>query len=59
MIQSMGSDQVQPHSKFEELKEGINKENAKKYFEKVEGKPLSKAMVNIKSSNLLEKFILS
>ena len=58
IVESMWSDKIEQYSKFEKLKEWINKEYAKKYFEKIEWKPLSRAMINIKASALLEKFIL-
>ena len=44
--------------RFDELKESINKEKAKAYFERHEAQTLPAFKVNIKASNLLQKFIL-
>ena len=43
---------------FDELRETVDKEKAKKYFEKLEGKELKPFEVNIKVHSFLKKFLL-
>jgi len=45
------------YGRFDELMGSIDKEKAKNYFEKLDGQPLPAFKVNIKSANLLRKFI--
>ena len=45
------------YGRFDDLMGSIDKERAKNYFEKLEGQPLLAFKVNIKSANLLRKFI--
>ncbi|MCD8402075.1 type I restriction endonuclease subunit R [Tenacibaculum finnmarkense] len=45
-------------AKFNRLKETVDKEKAKIYFEKLEGVKISKPNVNIKTHNLLKEFIV-
>lgn len=58
IISSAWSDTVTPYSKFEQLKQGINKEKVKHFFEQKEWTNLSTLKINIKASNFLEQFIL-
>lgn len=58
IISSAWSDTVTPYSKFEQLKQGINKEQVKHFFEQKEWTNLSTLKINIKASNFLEQFIL-
>ncbi|MDD2894349.1 MAG: hypothetical protein PHF20_10545 [Halothiobacillaceae bacterium] len=44
--------------RFDDLKETIDKEKARTYFEMLEGQQLPPFKVKIKASNLLQKFIL-
>ena len=46
------------YGRFDELKETIDKQKAKEYFEKSTGEKLSPAKVNIKAASLLRRFIL-
>ena len=58
IISSAWSDTVNPYSKFEQLKQGIDKEKVKHFFEQKEWTNLSTLKINIKASNFLEQFIL-
>lgn len=58
IISSAWSDTVTPYSKFEQLKQGINKEKIKHFSEQKEWANLSTLKINIKASNFLEQFIL-
>ncbi|WP_127139950.1 type I restriction endonuclease subunit R [Flagellimonas marinaquae] len=49
---------INEYGKFSELKDTVDKEKAKAYFENLEGKPLPQFKVNIRVDNLLQKFIL-
>ncbi len=46
------------YGRFSELKETVNKEKAKAYFEELEGEKLPQFKVNIKVDDLLQRFIL-
>jgi len=50
---------INEYGRFDDLKETIDKEKAKKYFEEIEGKPIPQFRVNIKAQNLLRHFIIS
>jgi type I restriction enzyme R subunit len=50
---------INEYGRFDELKNSVDKEKAKAYFEEVEGCKLSIPKVNIKVHNLLKDFILS
>ena len=52
-------DNINDHNRLGHLKETVNTQMAKEYFEKLEGTTLSKFKVNIKVDDLLRKFILS
>ena len=47
------------YGRFDDLKETIDKEKARAYFEALEGEKLPPFRVKIKASNLLQKFILA
>ena len=47
------------YDRFNKLKETVDKDKAKAYFEDQEGAPLSAPRVNIKADQLLREFILS
>ena len=49
---------INEYGRFSELKETVDKEMAKTYFEELEGKKLPQFKVNIRVDNLLQKFIL-
>ena len=59
ITQNLWSNTIEPFAKFVELTKWINKENAKRYFEKRDWKEYSKATINRMSSQLIERFILS
>lgn len=46
------------YGRFDELKETIDKQKAKAYFEAITGEKLSAAKVNMRAATLLRKFIL-
>lgn len=48
---------INEYGRFDDLKETIDKDKAKKYFEDIEGKPIPQFRVNIKAQNLLRHFI--
>ena len=45
-------------SEFNKLKDSVNKEKAKKYFEEQEGKPIKIYRVNIKIENFLKELLV-
>ncbi|SEH04986.1 type I restriction endonuclease subunit R [Candidatus Venteria ishoeyi] len=49
---------INEYGRFDELKSGVDKEKAKAYFEKLEGKAVSAFHVNIKVHKLLQDFII-
>ena len=51
-------DNINKYGRFDELRETVDKEKAKKYFEKLEGKELKPFEVNIKVHSFLKKFLL-
>jgi type I restriction enzyme R subunit len=48
---------INEYGRFDDLKETIDKDKAKKYFEEIEGKPIPQFRVNIKAQNMLRHFI--
>lgn len=50
---------INEYGRFDELKNSVDKNKAKEYFEKLEGAPIPLFKVNIKIQNLLQKFILT
>lgn len=50
---------INEYVRFDELKNTIDKTKAKAYFEKVEGVTIPAFRVNIKTHNLLQKFIIT
>ena len=50
---------INEYGRFDDLKETIDKDKAKKYFEEIEGKPIPQFRVNIKAQNLLREFLIS
>ncbi|MBL0737811.1 type I restriction endonuclease subunit R [Flavobacterium sp. GN10] len=50
---------INEYGRFDELKNTIDKTRAKAYFEKVEGVTIPAFRVNIKTHNLLQKFIIT
>ncbi len=49
---------INDYGRFDELKGTVDKKKAKAYFESREGKSIPPFKVNIKTSNLLQKFII-
>ena len=49
---------INEYGRFTELKNTVDKEKAKDYFETWEGEKLPQFKVNIREDNLLQKFIL-
>ncbi|WP_419213450.1 type I restriction endonuclease subunit R [Maribacter sp. X9] len=49
---------IDEYGRFSDLKDTVNKEKAKDYFETLEGKKLPQFKVNIRVDSLLQKFIL-
>lgn len=50
---------INEYGRFDELKETVDKNKAKEYFEKLEGAAFPAFKINIKVHNLLQKFIIS
>lgn len=50
---------INEYGRFDDLKNTVDKNKAKEYFEKIEGKEIPKFRVNIKVQSLLKKFIIS
>ncbi len=50
---------INEYGHFDKLKKTIDKNKAKEYFEKLEGKSIPPFKINIKVANLLRKFIIS
>ena len=50
---------INEYGRFDDLKETIDKEKVKQYFENIEGKKIPQFRVNIKAQNLLREFIIS
>lgn len=46
------------YGRFDGLRETVDMQRAKAYFERIEGKPLPMFKVNIKSANLLSEFLI-
>ncbi|MRI00873.1 HsdR family type I site-specific deoxyribonuclease [Kriegella sp. EG-1] len=49
---------INEYGRFSDLKDTVDKEKAKDYFEKLEGKKLPQFKVNIRVDSLLQRFIL-
>ncbi|MBV5307075.1 MAG: type I restriction endonuclease subunit R [Desulfobulbaceae bacterium] len=49
---------INEYGRFDELKATVDKQKAKAYFESVEGQSIPPFRVNIKTANLLQKFII-
>jgi len=49
---------INEYGRFDELKATVDRQQAKAYFESVEGQSIPQFKVNIKTANLLQKFIL-
>ena len=49
---------INEYGRFDELKATVDKQKAKAYFEAVEGQKIPPFKVNIKTANLLQKFIV-
>ena len=58
MAQHVREDTINEYGRFDDLKESVQTEKAKSYFEAIEGKKLSIPKVNIRADNLLRDFIL-
>jgi len=54
----VSEDNINEYGRFDELKNTVDKNKAKEYFEKTEGEPLPPSKVNIKVQKLLKKFII-
>ena len=50
---------INDYGRFDALKDSVDKEMAKKYFEELEGGKIPPFKVNVKVYNLLKNFILS
>jgi type I restriction enzyme R subunit len=50
---------INEYGRFDDLKNTIDKNKAKEYFEKLEGKTIPAFKINIKAHNLLQDFIIS
>ena len=50
---------INDYGRFDELKNSVDKEKAKEYFEKLEGNNIPLFKINIRVSNLLKDFILN
>ena len=50
---------INEYGHFDDLKDTVDKSKAKEYFEKLEGKSIPQFKVNIRTANLLRKFIIS
>jgi len=49
---------INEYGRFDELKNTVDKDKAKAYFEKLEGTTIPAFKVNIRVHNLLQKFII-
>ena len=49
---------INEYGRFDELKATVDKQKAKAYLEAIEGQKISPFRVNIKTANLLQKFII-
>lgn len=58
MVIGLTAKNINEYGRFTELKNTVDKEKAKDYFETWEGKKLPQFKVNIRVDNLLQKFIL-
>ena len=58
MKSGVTEDNINEYGRFDELKNTVDKNKAKEYFEKTEGESLPLGKVNIKVQKLLKKFII-
>ena len=58
MPSGLTSININEYGRFDELKNTVDKNKAKAYFEKLEGTTIPPFKVNIKVHNLLQKFII-
>jgi type I restriction enzyme R subunit len=58
MESNLNETNINQFGRFDSLKNTVDKEKAKVYFEKLEGKSIPPFKVNIKVQNLLQKFII-
>ena len=56
---SLTETNLNEYSRFDRLRDTVDKAKAKAYFEQLEGKPVSPPMVNVKFNALLKDFVLS
>ena len=59
MSLKLNENNINEYGRLKELKDTVDKQKAKKYFEKIEGRKLLLPRINIKIDNFLRKFILS
>ena len=59
MNSGIAESNINEYGRFDELKNTVDKDKAKVYFEKLEGKTIPPFKINIKTHNLLQKFIIS
>ena len=50
---------INEYGRFDELKNTVDKNKAKEYFEKLESSTIPPFKINIRVHNLLQKFIIS
>jgi type I restriction enzyme R subunit len=50
---------INEYGRFDDLKSTVDKDKAKEYFEKIEGKAIPPFRINIKIQDLLQEFIIS
>lgn len=58
MNTSINEKNINVYGRFDDLKNTVDKDKAKEYFEKMEGKSLKPFQINIKVHNLLQEFII-
>ncbi|MCF6263590.1 MAG: HsdR family type I site-specific deoxyribonuclease [Xanthomonadales bacterium] len=59
MSTGVTANNINEFGRFDDLKNGVDKAQAKAYFEKLQGENLSVFMINIKTDKLLQDFIIS
>lgn len=59
MSTSITESNINEYGRFDELKDTVDKNKAKEYFEKLEGTSIPTFRINIKIHNLLQDFIIS
>ena len=58
MNSGISASNINEYGRFDELKETVNKDKAKEYFEKLEGTTFPAFKINIRTHNLLQNFII-